>query len=342
MLLPTLLGFFTVAAHAQTAGAGTTAVQPALPSKPVELLELASRVNGLHGDDLKPWHVRAAWQTLDQNGKSLTQGTFEEWWAGKDEIRMVLNGPGFQQVRWATAEGDFTMGNRGWPSWVYTVVADDIESPLPDEKDLEDGDIKSGSEKIRAVRFQCAKDAPDRRDRQAATEYCFSNGLPALRVEITPATEAIFNDVLQFQGRYLARDISIVRLDMPEIAIHLDRIEPLDTVKPADFMPPAEATAAGAWEHKPDGKVTRGDRVSGKMPEYPEEAKRRRIQGTVMLSAVVGEDGSIHGVEVIGGPAALQQSALDAVKAWQYKPYLFKGKPIETSTEINVTYAVNQ
>lgn len=73
-------------------------------------------------------------------------------------------------------------------------------------------------------------------------------------------------------------------------------------------------------------------------PVYPEEAKKERIQGKVVLHAIIGKEGSVEELKVVSGPNELQQSALDAVRRWTYKPFLEDGQPIEVETTINVTY----
>ncbi len=73
-------------------------------------------------------------------------------------------------------------------------------------------------------------------------------------------------------------------------------------------------------------------------PKYPEEAKKERIQGTVLLNAVIGKDGAVEELTVTSGPKELQQSALDAVRQWTYNPYLLNGNPTEVKTTISVVY----
>jgi TonB family protein len=74
------------------------------------------------------------------------------------------------------------------------------------------------------------------------------------------------------------------------------------------------------------------------MPVYPPEAKKAKIQGTVVLDAVIGKDGNIDNLRVLSGPPELQQSALDAVRQWIYKPYLLNGDPVEVKTTVNIIY----
>jgi TonB family protein len=78
------------------------------------------------------------------------------------------------------------------------------------------------------------------------------------------------------------------------------------------------------------------------IPVYPAEAKKAGIQGTVVLSAVVGKDGNVQNLRVLSGPSQLQQSSLDAVRQWTYKPYLLNGDPIEVKTTVNVVYSLKR
>ena len=78
------------------------------------------------------------------------------------------------------------------------------------------------------------------------------------------------------------------------------------------------------------------------MPVYPADAKKARIQGTVVLGVLIGKDGNILNIKVLSGPSQLQQSSLDAVRQWTYKPYLLNGDPIEVKTTVNVVYSLGK
>jgi protein TonB len=76
------------------------------------------------------------------------------------------------------------------------------------------------------------------------------------------------------------------------------------------------------------------------VPVYPPDAKKAKIQGTVVLQAVVGKDGDVKNLRVLSGPQELQQSALDAVRQWKYRPYLLNGDPVEVETTVNIVYSL--
>ena len=86
--------------------------------------------------------------------------------------------------------------------------------------------------------------------------------------------------------------------------------------------------------------VMQGQRLGGPNPVYPPDAKKAKVQGKVLLDAVIGKDGTVEKLTVISGPEALQKSSLDAVRQWTYKPFLLNGEPVEVKTTITVIYSL--
>lgn len=84
--------------------------------------------------------------------------------------------------------------------------------------------------------------------------------------------------------------------------------------------------------------ISEGMLVHRVEPVYPVIAARARIQGTVQLRALIAKDGSIENLQVITGHPILQQSALEAVKQWRYKPYILNGEPLEVETIVIVNF----
>jgi TonB family protein len=65
-----------------------------------------------------------------------------------------------------------------------------------------------------------------------------------------------------------------------------------------------------------------------------------KVQGSVVLQAVIGADGSIENLSVLSGPAVLATAAQQAVRQWRFKPYLQNGQPVETKTRITVNFSI--
>ena len=73
-------------------------------------------------------------------------------------------------------------------------------------------------------------------------------------------------------------------------------------------------------------------------PIYPPEAKRKGIEGTVLLRATIGRDGVMKNLMLISGPPDLADAAIGAVQQWRYKPYLLEGNPVEVETTVKITF----
>jgi protein TonB len=86
--------------------------------------------------------------------------------------------------------------------------------------------------------------------------------------------------------------------------------------------------------------VTSGLLVKKVTPQYPPLARQARIQGAVVLHAVIGKNGEVQNLQVVSGHPMLTQAAIQAVKQWRYKPYFLNGQPVEVDTNITVNFSL--
>ena len=77
-------------------------------------------------------------------------------------------------------------------------------------------------------------------------------------------------------------------------------------------------------------------------PAYPLEAKLVRLEGTVVVRAVIEKTGDVAEVYALSGPPLLESAAVDAVKQWQYRPYSQNGQPVDVETTIEVVFALDR
>lgn len=75
-------------------------------------------------------------------------------------------------------------------------------------------------------------------------------------------------------------------------------------------------------------------------PIYPDEARRKHVQGAVTLAVVVGDTGTVTNLRRINGDALLVPSAIEAVKKWVYRPYVLNGHPIGVETQVTIKYTL--
>jgi protein TonB len=76
-------------------------------------------------------------------------------------------------------------------------------------------------------------------------------------------------------------------------------------------------------------------------PSYPSIAKQARIQGSVLLRATIGKDGSIENLRLLSGHPVLAQAAMEAVRQWRYRPYFLNGEPVEVETQVTVKFVLS-
>ncbi|MGA8541674.1 MAG: energy transducer TonB [Terriglobales bacterium] len=87
--------------------------------------------------------------------------------------------------------------------------------------------------------------------------------------------------------------------------------------------------------------VTEGRLIRKIEPPYPPLAKAARIQGAVVLAAIISKSGEIQNLVLVSGHPLLVPAALEAVRQWRYRPYLLNGEPVEVETTITVNFQLS-
>lgn len=99
--------------------------------------------------------------------------------------------------------------------------------------------------------------------------------------------------------------------------------------------PPKPAPAHLRLSHIDEGALAR--KVQ---PVYPPLARAARIQGVVLLQAMIGKDGTIENLHVLSGHPMLAAAAIEAVRQWRYRPYILNGEPVEVETQVTVSFSL--
>lgn len=76
-------------------------------------------------------------------------------------------------------------------------------------------------------------------------------------------------------------------------------------------------------------------------PSYPVLARQMKVQGSVILQAVIGRDGLIQDLHVLSGPPVLARAAQEAVRQWHFKPHYVGQEPVETQANITVNFTIS-
>ena len=92
------------------------------------------------------------------------------------------------------------------------------------------------------------------------------------------------------------------------------------------------------------GVINLAPEVSQKMlldkivPEYPEQARQRGLEGSVVVQAWIAADGSIQALKLIRGSLVLGVAACKAIKQWHYRPYVLNGQAVEAQTFVTIDF----
>jgi protein TonB len=81
-------------------------------------------------------------------------------------------------------------------------------------------------------------------------------------------------------------------------------------------------------------------KIRDAQPGYPTIAQSARVQGTVILEAIIGVDGRVTEARVLRSIPLLDQAALDAVRQWVYTPTLLNGVPVPIVMTVTVTFTL--
>jgi protein TonB len=87
--------------------------------------------------------------------------------------------------------------------------------------------------------------------------------------------------------------------------------------------------------------VAQGLLIHEVTPQYPSLARSAHIQGTVVLQATIGKDGTVQNLHLVSGHPLLVQAAMEAVRQWRYRPYLLNSEPVDVDTTIQVNFTLS-
>jgi len=148
--------------------------------------------------------------------------------------------------------------------------------------------------------------------------------------------ERLYGDHRPFEGKLYPREIRLLENRRPAIEVNIETLERLDAATAESFAPP-EGTVVWPWCEA----MSPPEKLSNVEPEYPVSARKRRLSGVVSLYAIVEKDGSVSGAAVVrSADADLDESALQALKRWRFKPASCGGTPVPVEFEVDTSFEI--
>jgi TonB family protein len=158
----------------------------------------------------------------------------------------------------------------------------------------------------------------------------------------------------------IAATATTTRTVLPPLEVEVVAGDSHRTIRPGnnslrvDLQPgtPARADVSGGSETAANVTSNAAERVqisSGSAnivsrpvkPDYPLLARQMKVQGSVILQALISKDGTIQDLRVVSGPPILAAAAQDAVRQWHFKPHYQGTQAVETQAKITVNFTIS-
>lgn len=132
----------------------------------------------------------------------------------------------------------------------------------------------------------------------------------------------------------------------PIVAEEVEFIEDTDMPVDTDFfvgMPSGGPPIIDQGPMRVGGDIQSPEKIYNVDPVYPELARRARMEGFVILTAIIDKQGDVKEVEITRGLGlGLDVAALEAVRQWKYTPTFYNGRPVEVILTVTVVFQLIQ
>ncbi|HEY2739208.1 MAG TPA: energy transducer TonB, partial [Thermoanaerobaculia bacterium] len=141
----------------------------------------------------------------------------------------------------------------------------------------------------------------------------------------------------------LCKEVSMSRSKIIALATACAGVLALTAFLGATSFPLSSSAEAGSKPVRVGGDVQRPEILTRTAPVYPESAKANKVEGVVVLECVIDEQGKVTQAELkqTSRNQDLDQSALDAVKTWTFKPATVKGKPVAVYYTLTMNFQLD-
>ena len=119
---------------------------------------------------------------------------------------------------------------------------------------------------------------------------------------------------------------------------------PAEAPPPPPPPPPSASPTSLEAEGRPPNagrivsRIVQPRKLHSVPPIYPEDAKKARVQGTVVLECTISPQGRVTDVRVVRGHPRLDQAAIAAVKQWVYTPTMLDGKAVPVILTVTLNF----
>ncbi|MGC1781575.1 MAG: energy transducer TonB [Acidobacteriaceae bacterium] len=314
----------------------TPAPTAANPKTPAEFFARARQLSDLEATGI-PFHLKA---TFVASGAAnyKANGTYEVWWKDKDHWRKEASVRDSQSLLIKNGGQVVPYGTSGY--LISSIFPADFSVFEPPNKKW-----KIHRKKLNATEFFLVSKQNSCGESRCLTEYFFEpNGL--LLAGVTRMLVTKYSNFHKFHDLLVPHRINVSVGTKPILSVDVNLLEEVDANDRLDStiaaVPPDMHPRPASRFIVVSSAVANSRIIHQVPPIYPLEARQQRIQGTVVLSAVIDKNGEVQELHLIQSAGSLlDEAAQQAVRQWKYKPTVLDGVPVEVKTMISVVFTLN-
>jgi TonB family protein len=202
----------------------------------------------------------------------------------------------------------------------------------------------SGPAPATATHFAAQQQAPAPHKKPLPRSVPVNNSAPDIETPIPPTT--ISRTVLPPLEVEVIAGSTHKTLQPGTNSVHVDlQPESSSEEAPESAPQPANDTAASVTSNAAEQTQMSPEAASvverSVRPGYPTLARQMKVQGSVILQALISREGTIQDLHVISGPPILATAAREAVKQWHFKPHYEGSEAVETQAKITVNFTIS-
>ncbi|GAC1423881.1 MAG: hypothetical protein NVSMB62_20540 [Acidobacteriaceae bacterium] len=302
-------------------------------------LKAAAEVSSLDGKDVKPWHWLMETTAFDKDGKNETHGSIEMWFS--DGAMRTTVKRGTEEVT-ALRTGDQLYLTNGDEKNLFAAMFLQMEAlrPIIDPVFQPSVPVALFRTDAGSVKLDCFAPTLVKPNKDAGVtgqpfSYCLLRDKDQLVATYGPGgIDVIRSRLGVFQGHQVPMEL--------EVLSGKTKVAEAKTIKLSTAGVDASLfQVTPEMTHFTGPVVVEPLKIGGPPPQYPMEAKARRVSGTVVFDAVIGKDGHVVSLNPVGqGNQSLVKVSKDALLRWIYRPFEINGLSFEVTTQLKVNFAI--
>jgi len=301
-----------------------------LSPEAAKILRDLTFANGVDVQSAAPWHVEIAYDEFDEDGDNVHSGAIEEFYVNPKKFRKVIKTDEFAQTEVADGTDLYRAGDQSWPSQSTLQAVEEVLSPLNGATIAGDGSPNKLAWTVGKTKLDCVVLRDNRvLSDNGLPKFCYEPGTTILRYTRGQGwDETVYNNVFQFDQRYVAHEVEVTHSGKPFLKISLARIEALSQLDSLLFVPPAGSPGPlTGVVTVPSAILMKKYLVHRGFPHFP-----RGIHGKVAVKFTVNKEGRVVRAQATDGPEELRKPVEEDVMKFEFRPFLILDKPVEVES----------